>query len=148
MFATRYKGSQVRSKPKWTGPYRINKVNSEWDFDIEHLVTKKIVSAHSTRLSFYADSSMDVELDLKYQIVHDEAQLTYQVEKILAHKQVADNWLLLIQWKGFDKEDSTWEPAGVIAEDVPVIVAQYLRTVKNAPQKASLEIATSFRGRR
>ena len=125
MFATRRGLIHKKSKPRWTGPYKIVKVNSEWDFEIQHLISKEVSHAHATRLSFYCDSSLNVTPDLKHQIAHDESNLTYQVESILAHDDSTGEYRFQIHWKGFDKEDSTWEPLSIISEDVPHLLQEY-----------------------
>ena len=147
MYATRHIGAQKRSKPKWTGPYRVTRVESEWDFEIEHLVTGKRRQAHACRLDFYSDKSLHVDTKLKDQIVHDESRVTYRVESILKHARQADGWKLLVQWQGFDAEDATWEPIQQMLEDVPVIVERYVHALEDRAVRAELQSAISFRGR-
>ena len=98
MFATRRGLIHKKSKPRWTGPYKIVKVNSEWDFEIQHLISKEVSHAHATRLSFYCDSSLNVTPDFKHQIAHDESNLTYQVESILAHDDSTGEYRFQIHW--------------------------------------------------
>ena len=86
MYATRHKGSQKKSKPCWTGPYRIIRVISDWDFEIEHLVTARRCFAHACRLDFYADAALQVTPDLKHQVQHDEAKMAYKVQALIGHK--------------------------------------------------------------
>jgi hypothetical protein len=31
----------------------------------------------------------------------------------------------LVQWQGFEPEEATWEPAGVLEEDVPKVVQKF-----------------------
>ena len=124
MYATRYKGAQKRSRPKWTGPYRVTRVVSEWDYEIEHLVNGQKSNAHSTRLDFYADASMDVDAELRSQISHDESQMKYKVERIMNHRKKGDIWELQVHWRGFDPDEATWEPLQTIAEDLPVMTQE------------------------
>lgn len=35
----------------------------------------------------------------------------YEVEAIIGHRKNNSNNEYLVQWKGFPKEDATWEPA-------------------------------------
>jgi len=73
MFATRRNltGPSRKSRPRWTGPYRILKCESDWEYVVEHLVTGEKFSAHSSRLKFYCDSQLEVTANLKHQIAHD-----------------------------------------------------------------------------
>ena len=126
MYATRHNesGPSRRSKPCWTGPYRVIECLSDWDFRIQHLVTNDIFHAHSSRLKYYCDSDLNVTPDLKYQIAHDE--MRYKVANFLQHKMEDGVLKLLTQWQGFDVEDATWEPIGIMTEDVPSVVQTYI----------------------
>ena len=131
MFATRrnMQGPSKKSKPRWTGPYRIVNVESDWDFEIEHLVTNEKFHAHSSRLKFYCDKDLNITADLKFQITHDE--MRYKIEKILDHSLIEEEYKFLILWQGFDKEDATWEPISVLLEDVPVLLKTYILKLDN-----------------
>ena len=126
MFATRHnmQGPSRKSMPRWTGPYRIVDMESDWDFIIEHLVTNEKFHAHSSRLKFYCDKDLEVTLDLKLQITHDE--MRYKVNQILNHDLMEDEFKLFVSWQGFDKEDATWEPLTIMLEDVPELVKAYI----------------------
>jgi hypothetical protein len=132
MFATRrnLQGPGRKSKPCWTGPYRVIGYESDWDFVLEHLVTKEKFHAHSSRIKFYRDKDLDVTADLKHQITHDE--MRYKIEKITDHTFEDDEYKLFVKWQGFDQEESTWEPFEVIYEDVPSIVKEYVRNVRES----------------
>lgn len=138
MFATRrgLAGPSKNSKPRWTGPYQVTKCCSDWDYIIKHLVTGEEFHSHAARLKFYCDSSLEVSLDLKYQIAHDE--MRYQVDTIEEYAFQDDEHKLLIHWKGFDKEDSTWEPFSVICEDVPSMVKDFVLQINKADLKNRL----------
>ena len=36
-----------------------------------------------------------------------------------------------MQWAGFEQSEATWEPLSTLAEDVPVLIAQYAATLPN-----------------
>ena len=140
MFATRknQEGPSRKTKPKWTGPYKVIKCDNDWDFTLEHLVTGKSFHAHSSRMKYYCDKDLDVTVDLKYQITHDE--MRYKVEKILDYEFQDNEHKLLIQWQGFDKEESTWEPLEIIYEDVPTILSNYVKSlIKKGKTKEFLQ---------
>ncbi len=141
MFATRHnmQGPSRKSMPRWTGPYRIVDMESDWDFIIEHLVSNEKFHAHSSRLKFYCDKDLDVTLDLKLQITHDE--MRYKVNQILNHDFMEDEFKLLVSWQGFDKEDATWEPLVVLLEDVPELVKAYIYSIDNADKNKNALLA-------
>jgi hypothetical protein len=126
MFATRRfdQGPSKNSRPKWTGPYKVVSLQSDWDFTIEHLVSGNRFHAHCSRLKYYSDQDLHVDVDLKHQITHDE--MRYKVLNILNHSVQDGVFKLLIEWQGFDEEEATWEPFDVIKEDVPDMVNNYL----------------------
>ena len=130
MFATRrnIQGSSRKSKPRWTGPYRVISCESDCDFIIEHLVTNGKFHAHASRLKYYCDSDLEITADLKYQITHDE--MRYKVEKILGHQINSDGMIQLkIQWPGFDPEDASLEPFNILYEDAPELVPNYVQII-------------------
>jgi hypothetical protein len=65
-----------------------------------------------SRLKYYADKDLNVTVELKQQFIHDKK----------------DKEEFLLKWLGYDKEQSTWEPAENLNEDVPVLVAKYMET--------------------
>jgi hypothetical protein len=95
----------------------------------EHLVSKEQFHAHSSRLKYYCDKDLDVTLDLKMQITHDE--MRYMVSKILSHDFKEEEYKLLVSWQGFDDEDATWEPISILKEDVPELVKAYVLKIDN-----------------
>lgn len=50
---------------------------------------------------------------------------TYTVEKILDRKKVGNKIKYLVKWKGFSKNDATWEDAKKLKEDIPHMIAEY-----------------------
>jgi transposase InsO family protein len=126
MFATRRNetGPSRRSKPCWTGPYKVVECVSDWEYIIQHLVTEEKFSAHCARLKYYCDKDLNITADLKYQITHDE--MRYRVAGFLNHRIQEGSYEFLTQWEGFDVEDATWEPVNVLVEDVPLLCQKYV----------------------
>jgi len=60
--------------------------------------------------------------------------MRYRVNKIRDHNFQDGEYKLLIEWKGFDEEEATWEPFHLIFEDVPDMVRQYVTNI-NANDK-------------
>ena len=54
------------------------------------------------------------------------------VKTFLGHKKnESGEWALRVQWVGFEQSEATWEPLSTLAEDVPVLIAQYAATLPN-----------------
>jgi hypothetical protein len=64
-------------------------------------------------------------VELKKQFLHDNR--TFEVEKILDHRVNEDKEEFLVKWLGFDNDQVTWEPADILNEDVPVLVAKFMK---------------------
>ena len=126
MYATRWNdtGPSRRSRPCWTGPYRVIECLSDWEFVIQHLVSGEKHSAHSSRLKYYCDKDLNVTADLKYQITHDE--MRYRISRFIGHRISDGAFELHTVWEGFDVEDASWEPLQVLLEDVPDICRDYI----------------------
>ena len=94
-------------------------------------------------MRFYKDSSLQVTDELKLQIAHDTA--AFEVEQIKGHRYLNKRWECLVQWLGFESED-TWEPLISLFEDVPALVKAYLKLCKNTPEctKMVLDIRKKF----
>jgi len=58
--------------PRWTGPYRITRRVNEWVYEVQHLVTEILSEIHCSRLEFYFDDKLNMEIHLLEQIQHDE----------------------------------------------------------------------------
>jgi hypothetical protein len=86
----------------------------DWIFSYPHVK----VASFSTKDP--CDKDLEVTLDLKLQITHDE--MRYKVNQILNHDMMEDEFKLFVSWQGFGKEDATWEPLTIMLEDVPELV--------------------------
>jgi hypothetical protein len=67
---------------KWKGPRHVASVDSGYVFVVENLLTKKLKTAHGTRLRFYKDKKLNVTAELAQIAEHNDHQL-YVVSKIL-----------------------------------------------------------------
>ncbi len=62
----------------------------------------------------------------------DEEEQQWEVETILLDRYNRKNRIkeFFIKWKGFGIDKSTWEPSHTIKEDLPELVAKYLKEYK------------------
>jgi len=49
----------------------------------------------------------------------------FKIEEILDSRMHQGKLQYLIHWKGYNLEDNSWEPASVIFEDAPLVVAKF-----------------------
>ena len=50
--------------------------------------------------------------------------------------------MLLVKWLGFTDEDNTWEPLTSLAEEIPIMVGEYLSSLKTKLGKRAYEAYT------
>lgn len=115
---------------KWIGPFQVTQVLSTKMFEIEHLVTAKKYIVHSSRLRFYKDKSLQVNVQLKRFVVNQGTIM--EVEQILNERfnKEFDRNEVLVKWRGFQDLEATWEPKDVIVQDVPAIYQKFKISMK------------------
>jgi hypothetical protein len=109
---------------KWKGPFRITKVVNELVYEVQNLLTNEKKEVHSVRLSHFLDSDIDSNVKEYIQFHNDN----YEIEEILDKRINQGVEEVLVKWKGFEPEESTWEPLEIIKEDVPHLVEIFLRS--------------------
>jgi hypothetical protein len=108
---------------KWKGPFRITKVLNELVYEVQNLLTNKKKEVHAIRLSQFQDSKIDSNVKEYIQFHNDN----YEIEEIMDKRINQGVEEVLVKWKGFEPEESTWEPLEIIKEDVPQLVESFLR---------------------
>ncbi|KAE9163440.1 hypothetical protein PF005_g30446 [Phytophthora fragariae] len=109
----------------WVGPYRVLRADAH-SFLIQHLIMGAELGVHATRLKFYADASLDVTEELREHI--SSQGIVLAIEKLKEHRwndQIRD-YEVLVQWKGLEAIEDSYEPLTSLARDVPVLVAKAL----------------------
>ena len=110
---------------------------------------------HVSLLSPYVANTIPhrVQKPLHPVFIDNDPSLTphYLVNAILDSRYYRSKLQYLIDWKGYSPSDRSWEPADVIAQDVPLLVAEFHRSNPNLPGPAitkprSSGIRTSRRG--
>jgi hypothetical protein len=120
---------------KWQGPARVIECRSEHIYLIENLITLERFECHAQRLRFYCDASLNLTQDLKDQIAFDSNG--YEVEAILAAKQVQRIWKLLVRWRGLSTDHDSWEPLAAMKKDIPVHLKALIKS-SSLPESATL----------
>ncbi|KAE9171302.1 hypothetical protein PF004_g27615 [Phytophthora fragariae] len=118
----------------WVGPYRVLRADAH-SFLIQHLITGAELDVHASRLKFYADASLDVTEELREHI--SSQGIVLAIEKLKEHRwndQIRD-YEVLVQWKGLEAIEDSYEPLTSLARDVPVLVAKYVATADQGLQE-------------
>ncbi|POM64929.1 Hypothetical protein PHPALM_19472, partial [Phytophthora palmivora] len=109
----------------WVGPYRVVRADAH-SFRVKHLITGAELDVHASRLKFYADSSLDVSEEL---LEHISSQgIVLAIEKFKSHRwnETIRDFEVLVQWKGLEDIEDSYEPLASLAKDVPILVDQYV----------------------
>lgn len=116
----------VRNKMelKWTGPWKIVDVISEWIFEVEHLLNGQKKLCHSQRLRFFSEELNNVEEIADYVVNTEES---YAIEKLLAIKFKNGGYVIKVRWLGFDQFEDSWLTLEELMEQVPLMVEEFLR---------------------
>ncbi|KAE8952990.1 hypothetical protein PR003_g34154, partial [Phytophthora rubi] len=118
----------------WVGPYRVLRADAH-SFLIQHLITGAELDVHASRLKFYADASLDVTEELREHI--SSQGIVLAIEKLKEHRwndQIRD-YEVLVQWKGLEAIEDSYEPLTSLARDVPVLVAKYVASADQGLQE-------------
>ncbi|CAM9851547.1 unnamed protein product, partial [Chrysoparadoxa australica] len=117
------RGRQHKLVATWTGPYRVTATRSENVFAVQHLLTGIIREHHAGRLSWYADSHLNVTQEIKDSIVQLESQGQYDIDKLVAVRDSSASGLQVhVAWHGYEEPEWTWEPLAEIFTSAPTLV--------------------------
>jgi len=115
----------------WVGPYVVTEAYPR-SFKVKHLVSGQEIEVHSSRLKFFADSSLEVTEQL---LEHISSQgIILDVNAIRAHRwsPVRKDDEVLINWRGLEPIEDSWEPFDSIAKDVRTLLANYVAATDDA----------------
>lgn len=118
---------QDKLSVRWKGPFRIVDTISEQIYVIEHLVTQKRTRAHTSRLRYYHDSSLDVTEELLDQI--NRQGFIYEVDSFTSLRYVRNTrkWQVEVSWNGFDAIENSFEPIEGMLQQTPELLVRYLQ---------------------
>ncbi|ETV90041.1 hypothetical protein H310_15126 [Aphanomyces invadans] len=110
----------------WRGPAQVVRVISDWTYEIQNLIRGVAREAHSSRLNFYADDSLDVSEELLRHVARNadghvvEDFLGCRYDRLAAYE-------VLVSWRGLQDIENSWEPASNLLEDLPPAFKKYVR---------------------
>ena len=88
---------------------------------MQHLLSGDEKEVHTERLIPFTSRNIDKKLLKDHVLFHTE----YIVDKLLNLRILPDSGQEngLVKWRGFEDDESSWEPAAVISEDVPKMMS-------------------------
>jgi len=93
---------QNKFEPKYIGPYIIVRRSHGGSYVLKDMtgdILDRKVPPDQMKMVSKAKRQKDVDIP------------TYEVEKIIAHRGDPSDYQYLVQWKGYDEDERTWEPA-------------------------------------
>ena len=127
------------------GPYLVVDSVSDWVYRVKDIISGKEKELHAERLEFYDDKNLLVTEDLKEQIRYQSN--AYEVQKLCdVRKSTSESgWEILVQWKGFERAEATWEDAMLCIECCPALLADFLSS-KKIPREFKLVMQRLLQG--
>ena len=121
---------RAKLQVRWKGPSRIVRVLSQYVYEVEDLITKRVTDVHASRLKFFRDGSLEVTENLLKQVAH--SQEGHEVESFgsVRYNEKQKRYEIEVKWRGLDPLENSWEPAQNLVEDVPVMLKTYLKSKK------------------
>ena len=109
-------GRHHRLVSTWTGPWRV--VNDDRDhlYVVQNIVTRERKDVHVARMRYYCDAKLRVTSRVQDIFQYLEHQAEYHIRRIseIRKATLGDEYVVLVQWEGLDKAESTWEPVSRI----------------------------------
>ena len=119
-------GKRSKVQLNWVGPYVVTRIESDYVYEVRGMDDKSFL-CHVQRMKFYDTvSSVMKQEEVMWQFIHNRSQ--FEVSKLKESRWNADmgQYEMLVEWKGL--EEQTWEPAEVLAQDIPDVVRAYLQS--------------------
>ena len=99
-------------------------------FDVENIVDHSKRWVHDDRTRLYSDEKLEVREKIKNNVSHDNK--CYQIEQFHACRTNPQNVQheVLVQWRGLEEDEHSWEPLKNLFEDVLELVKIFLTRLK------------------
>ncbi|ETO66256.1 hypothetical protein F444_16505 [Phytophthora nicotianae P1976] len=110
----------------WQGPYRVVRADVH-SFRIRHLVTGCELDVHESRLKFYADKNLNVTEEILEHVASQGIILAInELKKHRWNKSIKD-YEVLVNWKGLESVEDSWELLTSLAKEVHVLLNQCIQ---------------------
>ena len=117
---------------KWQVPYEVVSSNSEVEHVVRLLGDDRESNVHWRRMRRLAGPGVHITKELVEGAQHDKQK--FLVENFEDWTVNTDGEVdMLVKWRGHDDDNNTWEPMEQLVQDVPVLVAKYVKDNKGWP---------------
>jgi transposase InsO family protein len=113
----------------WRGPFQITNQMEPYVYQVRHLITNTLTESHITRIKFYADREVDMEIPQILDHISNEEFDGYIVDTIIDSRLYRNEQQLLISWKGLHPLENTWEPLREIYDFFQPHLREFLKTL-------------------
>ncbi|ETV71518.1 hypothetical protein H257_13181 [Aphanomyces astaci] len=121
----------TKSALHWRGPCKVTRVITDQLMETQQLVPPyEVTDHHACRLKMYHEG------DLETQIAFGDGG--FHVERLDEARCVDGQHQVLVKWLGLDDEESSWEPAANLLDDIPVVFRKWAAANKEDPAVAAL----------
>ena len=111
---------------RWQGPYEVVRAVNEVEHVVRLLGDVRESNVHWRKMRRLAGPGLAVTKELEESAQHDLQK--FKVEKFLDWTVNTDGEVdVLVQWRGHDDTNNTWEPLSQLVADVPALVAKYVK---------------------
>jgi len=132
-----------KASVKWRGPFRVVACRSEYIFLIKDLLSGNELEVHGRRLKFFRNKDFEVTEEVRNHLAYQENELLVvrSFEDIRANAGTVE---LLVHWRGFEKDESSWEPLDLMREDVPVLVREFIEMMNKSGTTGQRKVAAAL----
>ena len=140
------RAGQHRSKLalRWTGPYRVVKVLSDFVFVLEHLLSGEKAEVHGTRIILFRNSSFEVTEEVLGHLKHQEGEL-HNIAEFAGFRTHQGIPQVKVRWQGFEADEDSWEDIKLIKEDVPVLFGKHVKECRKSGSAKHKEFLRAHR---
>ena len=108
----------------WRGPEQVTRVVTDHVMETQQLVPPYGVSLHHTcRMKLYCEAGREVTEDLLEHIAFGDSG--FHVERLDGVCVQDGRYEVLVKWFGLEDEESSWEPAQNLLDDIPVVFVKW-----------------------
>jgi hypothetical protein len=128
------KGLAHKLQPVWKGPYRIESIDKfgNCTLDLPGKSNRHPVFA-TDMLKLYHDDP-DHQRDVSDITMDDAEDRLHEVDRIIDHRTKKGVYQYLIQWKGYDEDENTWEEAAKVGKTAPRSVSDFHKMIGTEPR--------------
>ena len=135
-----YQKTEKALHPKYEGPFEIIQQISPVTFKLKMPAKYRSIHPvfHASKLAPYTEALIPGQKPSPPQPVEIKGNEEWEVEKILQHRKRGRKVEFLVRWKGFGRDDDTWEPESNLGNSAELLseykqknIIRHLEIIKN-----------------